>query len=197
MLDFLRINQTYIFAHDKGANVAAAMTAKQRGRVKRLGFGDMVLHGLGYETLQVPQPTWNLYSQWQLAFFSVPDAAQYFIQGREREMLLWYFYHAGYAGTAAVSDATLTRYADAISKPGYLRAGLTYFDNGVIAQDAAYFNATLVRQPFAGPTLVVGGEASAGNVDLLTQAYSPAFSDLTVDVVPKAGHWIGKRHSCF
>ena len=131
------------------------------------------------------------YSNWQLAFFSVPDAAQFFVQGRERQMLSWYFLHAGYAATSAVSDALLTLYTDAISKPGYLRAGFEYFSNPTVAQDAAFFNATLVPAPFAGKALVMGGEASVGIPDLLRRLFAPVLSDFEIDVVPKAGHWIG------
>jgi pimeloyl-ACP methyl ester carboxylesterase len=191
ILDILSINQTYVFAHDKGTGVALALAAKIRGRIKRLGLSEYVLPGLGYETFQTPTPTWNLYSNWQLAFFSVPDAAQFFIQGRERQMLSWYFYHASYAGPSAFSNDLLTLYTDSISKPGYLRSGFEYFSNPTIAQDAAYFNSTLRAQPFSGPTLVLGGEASFSDQSLIRQLFSPIASDLTADTVPKAGHWIG------
>jgi pimeloyl-ACP methyl ester carboxylesterase len=193
VLDFLNINQTYVFAHDKGTGVAAALAAKIRGRIKRLGLSEYPLPGLGYETFQAPTPTWNLYSNWQLAFFSVPDAAQFFIQGRERQMLSWYFYHAGYSGTSAFSDDLLTLYTDSIAKPGYLRSGLEYFSNPTVAQDAAFFSSTLVPQPFSGPTLVLGGEASLSNTSLIRQLFSPVASNLTADIVPKAGHWIGEH----
>ena len=60
VLDFLRINETYVFAHDKGVGVAAALAAKTRGRVKRLGLSEYPLPGHGYETFQTPTPQWNL-----------------------------------------------------------------------------------------------------------------------------------------
>lgn len=42
-------------------------------------------------------------------------------------MLAWYFVHASHSGIEAVSKSDLTRYTTEISKPGFLRAGLTYF----------------------------------------------------------------------
>ncbi len=42
-------------------------------------------------------------------------------------MLAWDFLHASYLSMEAVSESDLTRYTIEISKPGFLRAGLTYF----------------------------------------------------------------------
>ena len=192
VLDFLKINETYIFAHDKGSGVATAFAAKNRDMVKRLGLSEYGLPGFGYESFQGATPQTNLYSNWQLNFFAVPDAAQYFIQGREREMLLWYFFHASYSGTSSVPLDLLTTYADSLAKPGFLRAGLSYFDNQVVAKDAAFFNSTVRAQKLDQPVLFLGGEASIGPVELIETLFGPAVENLEAELVPKAGHWIGK-----
>jgi pimeloyl-ACP methyl ester carboxylesterase len=191
ILEFLKINETYVFAHDKGSGVAAALTTKYRSVVKRLGLSEYALPGFGYEAAQVPTALTNIYSNWQLDFFAVPDAAQYFIQGREREMLSWYFFHSSYSGTAAVPSEILTSYADSISKPGFLRSGLQLFSNQVVAQDAAFFNSSLGENRLKQPVLVLGGEASFSPTSLGKELFSPVAENLEVDVVPKAGHWIG------
>ncbi|MCJ1475147.1 hypothetical protein MMC13_003807 [Lambiella insularis] len=191
VLDFLQINETYVFGHDKGAGITAALTAQYRSVVRRVGIAEYPLPGFGYETASDPASSWSLYSNWQLGFFGVPDAAQYFIQGREREMLSWYFFHASYSGTTAVSQADLTQYADQISKPGFLRSGLSYFAEATVAADAAFFNMTVGRQPLAQPLLVMGGEASFAPISTLEQYFAPIGSNITYDVIPKAGHWIG------
>ncbi|KAL9089780.1 MAG: hypothetical protein Q9165_005574 [Trypethelium subeluteriae] len=92
LLKFLNINTTFVFGHDKGTGVTSALVAKYRDNITfpRVGLSEYPLPGFGYEVDQDPTPSWNLYSNWQLAFFSVPDAAQYFIQGREKEMLSWW-----------------------------------------------------------------------------------------------------------
>ena len=195
ILDFLNINQTYLFSHDKGSGIAAALTAKYRSIIKRTGFSEYVLPGFGYEQFQDPTPTWSLYSNWQLAFFSVPDAAQYFIQGREREMLSWYFFHASYSGTAAISEDDLNQYTDQISKPGFLRSGFGYFASSVVALDAAFFDSTLRSRPLSQPALVLGGEASFAPASLLQRLWGPTGTNVTAEVVPKAGHWIGMNNS--
>ena len=193
VLDFLNITETYVFGHDKGAGITAALAAKYRSLVKRVGFAEYVLPGYGYEQFSAPAPTWSLYSNWQLAFFSVPDAAQFFIQGRESQMLEWYFFHASYSGTAAVSEADLARYTSQISKPGFLRSGLGYFDNAAVAADAAFFNATIAQSKLSQPVLVLGGEASLAPVSLIQQLWGAIGSDFAGELVPKAGHWIGTK----
>ena len=110
VLDFLNINQTYIVAHDKGIGQTAALNAKYRSLIKRAVHSEYVLPGFGYEDIASRElGVTGIYENWQLAFFSVPDAAQYFIQGREKEMLDWYFWHASYSGNSAISQDYLDR----------------------------------------------------------------------------------------
>ncbi|KAF2231980.1 putative hydrolase [Viridothelium virens] len=196
LLKFLNINTTFVFGHDKGTGVTSALVAKYRDNITfpRVGLSEYPLPGFGYETDQDPAPSWNLYSNWQLAFFSVPDAAQYFIQGREKEMLSWYFFHSSYSGGESVSQDLLNRYTASISKPGFLRSGMEFFSNQNVYKDATYFNATLWPHPLKMPVLGLGGEASFGSRTLLQSAYGSIASDLTVDVVPHAGHWIADEN---
>jgi pimeloyl-ACP methyl ester carboxylesterase len=87
VLDFLNITEVLVFAHDKGCGPAMGLAAKYPGLVKAIGVGEYGLPGFGYEIGWVPSVSWSLYSNWQLAFFSVPDAAEFFVRGREKEML--------------------------------------------------------------------------------------------------------------
>ncbi|KAI9726677.1 MAG: hypothetical protein M1834_008942 [Cirrosporium novae-zelandiae] len=191
VLDFLGINQTYVFSHDKGVGLAAALATKYPSYVKRIGFADYPLPGFGYETFQIPTADWDLYSNWQLAFFQVPDAAEFFISGKEKQMLAWYFYHSSYSGNAAISEDYLNRYTTAISKPGFLRSGLTYF--GVSFQDEAFFNSTIKQNPLSMPVLALGGEASFP-LSVLKSTFSTVGRNVTVELIPKAGHWIGDEN---
>lgn len=144
--DFLIINQTYLVAHDKGNGQSAALNAKYRSLVKRAAYTEYVLPGFGYERVFSPElGVTGLYQNWQLAFFSVPDAAQYFTQGQEKQMLAWYFWHASYSGNSVISQDYLDRYTREISKAGYLRSGLEYFNTA--EDDAVFFNSTFIRRP--------------------------------------------------
>ena len=193
ILDFLNINQTYLVAHDKGNGQSAAFNAKYRSLVKRAVYTEYALPGFGYEKVVNPElGVTGLYQNWQLAFFSVPDAAQYFIQGQEKEMLAWYFWHASYSGNSVISQDYLDRYTREISKAGFLRSGLEYF--ATTEADAVFFNSTVGVQPLEQPTLVLGGEADLAPVSLLQSFWGPILSDPSYDIVPKAGHWLGKMN---
>ena len=190
VLDFLNISQTYLVAHDKGNGQAAALNAKYRSLVKRAVYSEYVLPGFGYEGVVSPElGVTGLYQNWQLAFFSVPDAAQYFIQGQEKQMLAWYFWHSSYSGNAVISQDYLDRYTREISKAGYLRSGLEYFNT--TEKDAIFFNSTLGVRPLENPALVLGGEASLAPVAFMKAAWGPILKKASYDIVPKAGHWLG------
>lgn len=180
-------------SHDKGVGLAAALAAKYRNLVKRASFIDYPLPGFGvYEAAETPQPAWTAYSNWQLAFFSIPDAPEYFLMGREREYLTWYFWHSAYAGNSALSEELLDIYTRAVQKPGFLRAAFKYFQ----AQwaDAAFFNATIRPQPLEVPVLAMGGEASLAPISAIQAAYQDVATNIQYDLVPKAGHWIGEEN---
>ncbi|KKY13346.1 putative alpha beta hydrolase fold-1 [Diplodia seriata] len=160
---------------------------------RRVGFFEYLLPGFGYEDFWTPSSGggigWDLYKNWQLGFFSVPDAAQFFISGREKDMLAWYFFHASYSGNEAISRDHLDRYATTIGKPGFLRSMLNVFSVSTVTQDARFFNETIRRSPLSMPVLALGGEASFG-MPALEQVWAPVGEDVVAEVVPKAGHWV-------
>jgi pimeloyl-ACP methyl ester carboxylesterase len=185
LLNFLNISKAYVFAHDKGVGLAASLALERPDRVAKLVLAEYPLPGYGYPTSVVST---NPYMNWQLAFFAVPDAAQYFIQGREKEMLAWYFWHGSYSGNSVVSNDMLETYTRSISKLGFLRAGLSYF--GAAFEDEKYFTTQVNKSKLQMPLLAMGGEASFSPQSALRSSFADVGDDLTTFVIPKAGHWI-------
>ncbi|KAI0479802.1 Alpha/Beta hydrolase protein [Xylaria cf. heliscus] len=196
LLAFLNVTSAYVFGHDKGvgAAVALALRNRDRGLVRRLAVAEYPLPGFGYEGFAAPAPFWDLYQNPQLALFQIPDLAEFLIAGREREFLLWYFYHSSYSGPAAFSEDTVDRYAASISKPGFLRAMLGPFSTASVSADASFFEGAVKAGKLDMPVLGLGGEASTGIPATLRQLYDPIADDLEIDVIPKAGHWIGDEN---
>lgn len=189
LLDTLGIEQTYLVGYDLGAGTVAAFGRDYPDRVKRIAFMEFGLPGFGYETFMQPSKDWSLNSNWHLALFSVPDAATWMLQGQERELLAWFFYHFAYSGNASVSEAHMDAYTREISKPGALRAGISYY--AAVWQDAEA-NAVIRERPLPMPALAVGGEASAGAYgEQLWKAVAP---NLTSVSIPRAGHWLGDEN---
>lgn len=194
LLDFLKLNQTLVFSHDKGAGAATALAALFPDSVTSLGVSEYILPGFGYEYYSTPSPAWDLYANWQLAFFSVTDAAEYFIRGREKEMLAWYFYHASYSGNEAIPDDVLQRYTTSISKPGFLRSMLGPFSIASTTADHNLFTKEFAESTLKMPFLVLGGEASFAPASVIKQWWGNLSHDATFDIVPKAGHWIADEN---
>ncbi|KAF4468992.1 phenylacetyl- ligase [Fusarium albosuccineum] len=194
VLDFLNVSSAYVFAHDKGVGMATALAIKYPDMVKRLALAEYPLPGFGYEQSSNPAPYWDLYQNWQLAFFQVPDLAEFLMSGKEKQFLQWYFYHGSYSGPASFSEDTVNRYTSSISKPGFLRAMLGPFSSATVYEDSNFFKASLNNSRLDVPLLGMGGEASLGLESVLRQSFEPISSDVELDIIPKAGHWIADEN---
>ncbi|KAK7035996.1 putative hydrolase or acyltransferase of alpha beta superfamily protein [Favolaschia claudopus] len=198
VLNFLNVSSAYVFAHDKGVGFATALAATEPSRVKMLGLAEYALPGFGYDEAVNPGPFWDLYQNPQLAFFQIPDFAEFLMAGRERAFLQWYFYHGSYSGTAAFSELTVDRYASSVSKPGFLRAMLGPFSTAALNADRAFFTKRFAGNssaPLEMPVLAMGGEASFGLPGALESLFNDKIAkDIEFDVVPKAGHWIADEN---
>jgi pimeloyl-ACP methyl ester carboxylesterase len=190
LVDALGIGEFYLAGYDLGAGTVAAFARDNRARVRRIAFMEFGLAGFGYEQFMMPSPDWTLNSNWHLALFTVPDAAEWMLRGRERELLAWFFYHFAYSGNASVSREHFEAYAREISKPGALRAGINYY--AAVWQDAKD-NAVLRQMPLQMPALALGGESSAGPFG--EALWKPVAPNLVARTIPKAGHWLGDENA--
>ena len=122
------------------------LNAKYRFLSKRAVYSEYVLPRVCYDDIVSRElGVTALYQTRQLPLFSGPDAAQYFVQGREKKILEWYFWHTWYSGSSVISQDYLDRYTWELSNPGFLRAGLRYF--ATTKQDDKFFNSTLRGNP--------------------------------------------------
>ncbi|KAI0156786.1 putative hydrolase [Xylariaceae sp. FL1272] len=180
LLDFFNITSTYVFSHDKGVGPATALAVQHPGLVKRLGVSEFLYPGSGYEANSAPAPFVDVYGNSQLSFLYIADLAELFLRDREKQFVEWYYYHGSYSSPQSISEDTVNQYATSLRKPGSLRALFGPFSGGSIAADNSFFAGTL--------------GASLGISALLEQVFGPLFSDLELDIVPQAGHWIGDEN---
>lgn len=189
LLDAIGVREIYLAGYDLGAGTAAAFARDYPERVRRIAFMEFGLPGFGYEMFMQPSADWTLNSNWHLALFTVPDAAEWMLRGQERELLSWFFYHFAYSGNASVTAEHLDAYYREISKPGALRAGISYY--AAVWEDSKA-NAVIRERPLRMPALAVGGESSAGAFgEQLWKAVAP---NLTSVSIPRAGHWLGDEN---
>lgn len=192
LLDSLEIERAHIVGFDLGAQTAASFARDFPERVARISFLEYALAGFGYEQHMNPQPDWTLASNWHLAFFMVPEVAEFLIRGREREMLSWWFYHIAYSGDSQMSHDHFEAYARSLSKPGALRACIEHY--ATVWKDKAD-NKVIREHPLQMPTLAMGGEASLG--PWLEACWTDVSADVKFKVIPKAGHWISDENPSF
>lgn len=181
-LDNLGINNPInLVGYDHGAGVAYAFAAAYSERVTKLGILEYLPPGFGYEMGMQPVPDWQ---SWQLAFFTVPDIAIQFIQGRERELLAWYFWHWS-SNPEAINQEDFEVYVRQLQKPGALRGGFSHF--AAVFEDLAYFKKTST-QKLTMPLLALGGAFGAGNY--IAQGWHALAENVSGGVIENAGHWL-------
>ena len=184
----LDVGPVKLVGYDHGAGVAYNYAAAHPDEVTHLAFVEYVLPGCGYEKAMLPTPEWHTGSNWQLAFFTVPDVAEFAFRGRERELLTWFFWH-GSCNPASVSQEHLDEYVDQISKPGALRAGIEYY--AAVWKDLE-INTETMRQPITVPALGIGGRYNLA--EQVAMALKAAATNVSTAVVENAGHWVSDEN---
>lgn len=189
----LDLERFYVVGYDLGSGVAFNMAARHPGNIEKIVVMEFGLPGFGYEQIMAPTPEWDNGSNWHLGLFTLPDVAMMAFDGKERELLSWFFWHIAYDGSA-VSQEHFNAYLRYLQRPGALRAGIMYYAS--VWQDSED-NTSIVEKngKLKMPMLAVGGEASSGAyVSLLFQDVA---ENITTLVVPNAGHWLGDENPNF
>ena len=177
----LDLGPVALVGYDHGGGTAYAYAAQHPDEVTHLAMLEYAPAGFGYEAGLTASPQ---NENWQLAFFTNPDVAVQFIQGRERELLAWYFWHWSY-DPDAIDAADFERYVRQLQKPGALRAGFSYFAS--VWTDMAHNREHAARR-LPMPVLALGGERGAGEYPLM--AMRALADDVRGGVIPRAGHWL-------
>lgn len=177
----LGFERVALVGYDHGGGTAYAYAAQHPDEVSHLAMLEYAPAGFGYEAGLTASPQ---NENWQLAFFTNPDVAVQFIQGRERELLAWYFWHWSY-DPDAIGQADFERYVRQLQKPGALRAGFSYFAS--VYTDIAH-NREHAQRRLPMPVLALGGERGAGEYPLM--AMRALADDVRGGVIPRAGHWL-------
>jgi pimeloyl-ACP methyl ester carboxylesterase len=188
VMDALGIETAHVAGYDLGSGVAYALAAGHRDRIERLAVMEFGLAGFGYESFMAPTPAWDNGANWHMGLFTLPDVGVMAFQGKERELLSWFFWHLAHDGEA-VSAEHFEAYVRAIERPGALRAGIMYY--ATVWQDAED-NAALATTPLEIPVLGIGGAMSGGAY--VEQLFQPVATNVTGAVIPEAGHWLGDEN---
>jgi pimeloyl-ACP methyl ester carboxylesterase len=188
LVESLNVGSIRLVGYDHGAGVAYNYAHANPEDVSHLALVEYVLPGCGYERAMLPTPQWHTGSNWQLAFFTVPDVAEFAFRGRERELLDWFFWHGSCDG-AAVTATHLEEYVRQVSRPGALRAGIEYY--AAVWQDLAD-NQKSMETKLKMPTIGIGGSHNLG--EMAGKALSAVAESAASAVVKNAGHWVSDEN---
>jgi pimeloyl-ACP methyl ester carboxylesterase len=174
----LGYRNVYVVGHDIGLMVAYAYATTYPSEVKRLALMDAFLPGVrGWE------PIYNNPGMWHFRFFGPTPLA--LVRGRERIYFDHYWNDFAANPNNSIPPAARAEYTAAYSRPGRMTAGWAYFAS--FPQTAVAF-ANLAQTKLTIPVLSIGGAKSLG-VALGAQTRLVA-SNVSVIVVPNAGHWL-------
>ena len=174
----LGIKRARIVGHDIGLMVAYAYAAQFPSETEKLVVMDAFIPGVaGWEDI------YNNPGSWHFRFHGpIPEAL---VKGRERTYFEHYWNDFAADKTHSIPEADRVAYAASYARPGRMRASWVYFAS---FPDAAKDFAQLAKNKLTMPVLSIGGEKSLGN-ELGKQMHLAA-TNVTVIVVPNAGHWI-------
>lgn len=120
------IDRVYVAGHDWGAAVGFAYAVRYPQEVRRLAILDMTIPGFGAEDgFRVTRQG----GSWHTIFHMAPDVPEALITGRERQYLS--IFYSGLYGSGdnptAINKEEIDEYIRVYTKPGALRAYLSYY----------------------------------------------------------------------
>ncbi len=174
-----------LVSHDVGMMVGYAYAAAFPKDVKRLVLMEAALPGLGLEKLYDADKYPRMY---HLPLFEAPNGlAEALISGREK-MFVEHFMRQQAYNPDALDQTSLDVYADRMSAPGALRAGIAYFRAHKLDAEHNLENA---KKKLPMPVLTVGGTASFG-ADLEGEI-RPLVKHMRAVMIENCGHYIAEE----
>ena len=180
--------RAHVVGHDWGGVVAWHLAMHHPGVVKSLAILNAP-HPAAY-LREVCRPA-QLLRSWYAFFFQIPRLPEAAIRlnGYARLRAL---FREGPAGGGRFSEAEIDRYVEAFARPGALTAAINYYR---AAFRGGPGNARRAVRRIDLPTLVIWGERDRYLVPGLTLGLETWVSNLRVERLPAATHWVQHDHA--
>jgi pimeloyl-ACP methyl ester carboxylesterase len=174
-----------IVSHDVGSWIAHAHATAYPADVRRLVLSDAYIPGVS----PPPPGAWpdqsTVHRQWHFFFNRVEGLPEALIQGKERELLTWFFGPAKLVRTWTIDPAAFEEYLRVFRRPGAVRAGLSYYRDAFSPQGLAA-GARRSRERLMMPVLTLGGEHA--DADNLFETVRENATELSHAVFAGVGH---------
>ncbi|HTR01570.1 MAG TPA: alpha/beta hydrolase [Thermoanaerobaculia bacterium] len=179
----LGVPKARVVGHDIGLMVAYAYAAMYPSETEKLVLMDAFVPGVeGWEAIYDDPHFWHFRFHGP-----TPEAL---VAGRERTYFDYFWNDFAADKNHSIPEADRAAYTAAYSRPGRMRAAWGYFTTfPTVAPELA----ALAKTKLTMPLLTIGGAKSLG--EALGKQGRLLASDVTVVVVPDAGHWILEENS--
>jgi pimeloyl-ACP methyl ester carboxylesterase len=185
LIDALGQRDAHLVGHDWGGMIAWLVAISYPQRVRKLAILNAP-HPARFAEHLASSPR-QLLRSWYMGFFQLPLLPEALLRANDYAAI-----EQALRGSAvnkqAFSDEDIAAYKDAISKPGALRAALTYYRRLPSLLGRRFGNVD-------APTLLIWGEQDLALDPALvggTERYVP---NLQVRRIPESGHWVQQEAS--
>jgi pimeloyl-ACP methyl ester carboxylesterase len=179
LVQSLGFSQIRLVGHDLAVSSAYACAARYRDAVQRLVILDVPLEGFGREDFAVKRGIW-----WFGFFQAAGGLAETAFEGRERDLLQWFFARA----PAAITPDDVDEYVRVYSGRDALRAGFAYYR--AFPTNAQQF-AEYAKTKLTIPVLGIGGENGGAGWPFYSLAQ--VADDASGAIIPRSGHYIAEE----
>lgn len=156
--DALKEKQYHLIGHDVGGWIAYPWAAQFQSRLKSLSILDAGVPGF-LPPIQFPLPQQANLRLWQFSFNALPELPEILTQGRERELLTWFF-NQKTVHPERLPKEQFEGYIRAYSRPGALSRGFEYYR---AFETSAKQNLEFAKTPLDIPVLALGGASAVGS----------------------------------
>ncbi|KAL4905775.1 hypothetical protein BDW74DRAFT_177473 [Aspergillus multicolor] len=181
--DIVKDKTYHLVGHDVGGWIAYPWAAQFQSRLKSLSILDAGVPGF-MPSIQFPLSNAANLRLWQFSFNALPELPEILTQGRERELLTWFF-KLKTVKTERFSKDHFERYIQAYSRPGAMSRGFEYYR---AFETSARQNLEFAKTRLDLPVLALGGESSVGEgmVDLVKKFAA----NVEGGVIGECGHFL-------
>ena len=173
-----------IVGHDWGGVLAWAFAASYPQMTERLIVLNAPHPGAMLRELRNPQ---QLRKSWYVLALQTPVLPEY-VLGRNHAEAIGRMIYGAAVQKEAFPPSVLARYREAMSKPGSLRASISYYR--ALFRDPQHQGGSSSEEQITAPTLLIWGEQDIALDITLTKDLEQWVPNIQVRRIPDSGHWV-------
>jgi pimeloyl-ACP methyl ester carboxylesterase len=174
-----------IIGHDWGGVLAWAFALTYPDRTERLIVLNAPHPRAFQRELRTPK---QLRKSWYVFAFQIPWLPEYLL-GRNHAAMIAKMIYGSAVHKEAFPPEVLAHYRDAMSKPGVLRAAISYYRSLFLHPRSGSATGKIIT----APTLLIWGEQDIALDIALTEGLEPWVPHLQVRRIADSGHWVSQE----